>query len=204
MRDVLRPGMLALTCAALLSGCYGSTVAHVTAPVPTPTPMPTATPSPTPTPTVGPTGRPSPTPTPSGGPLVIHIGFQFGETTDPTYGPVWYYSPNDIAAGVVFVQHGSQVVFENDQPASSNVQHTAGGFGSGGFPSYDDNQNPFTQTGTTIDSTLTWSTGILNPGQQSQVFTVGSPGTYYFGCAFHYGGVPTQTNQSMGDVLVSQ
>jgi plastocyanin len=175
--------------------------------VPKPTPTPAGTPSPAPTssPSPRPSRAPSPTPAPtaSSSPQVIHIGFELDEFTDPTYGPVWYYAltPGNRAQ-VVVVKSGSQVVFLNDGPPST--QHTAGGFGTSGFPANNDNENPFTQTGSTIDSSLTWSTGTLNPGQSSQVFTVGPPGAYYFGCGFHYAGPPTSTNESMGDVLVSQ
>ncbi len=211
---------MAVGAAALLSGCYGSTVVRQPTPRPssTPTIAPTASPSPVPspspkptaTPTVNPSATPSPVPTPTVKPTatpvpqIIHIGFQLGETTDPTYGPIWYYGQNDKQAAVIMVASGSQVIFENDQPASSGIQHTAGGFGSSGFPQNNDNMSPFTQAGSTIDSSLTWSTGILNPGQQSQVFTIGAPGVYYFGCGFHYAGVPTKSNESMGDVLVAQ
>jgi hypothetical protein len=93
------------------------------------------------------------------------------------------------------------LIFLNDGTPQS--PHTAGGFGSSGFPASNDNQNQFNQFGSVIDSSLTWSTGILNPGQMSQVFTVGPPGVYYFGCGFHYTTVPTKKNMSMGDVIVS-
>jgi plastocyanin len=44
---------------------------------------------------------------------------------------------------------------------------------------------------------LTWSTGTLTSGQQSQVFTIPAAGTYYFGCAFHF------LSQSMREVIVA-
>lgn len=223
MRRAFVAAMGALTCATGLVACYGSTATHVSpSPTASPkvTPTPTASPSPTPTssptpsgtpspkPSGSPSSTPSPSPTPSptptqAAPQVIHIGFELGEFTDPTYGPVWYYgmTPGNVAQ-VVVVKSGSQVVFLNDGTPQS--PHTAGGFGSSGFPAFNDNQNQFTQNGSVIDSSLTWSTGSLNPGQMSQVFTVGPPGVYYFGCGYHYISPPTQTNQSMGDVLVSQ
>jgi hypothetical protein len=132
----------------------------------------------------------------------VHVGFELGENTDPKFGPVWFYSltPGN-KANVVHVAHGSQLVFLND--GTPATQHTASGLGSSGFPSMFDNTSGTTQSGTTIDSSLTWSTGTLNPGQMSQVFTVGPPGNYWFGCAFHYTVPPTKTNSSMGDVIVS-
>ena len=212
----------ALWCAAVaLTACYSSTSNPVATasttpsqpppsatPTPTPTPMPSG---PTPTPTPVPTG-PTPTPTATAQPQVVHIGFELKEHTDKTYGPVWYYSPVlGNQANVVFVTHGSLLVFANDEGGSLKTQHTASGLGSSGFPSSFDNTSGFTQNGTTIDSSLTWSSGTLNPpghlfphGQMSQVFTVGPPGVYYFGCNFHYIGVPTKNNFSMGDVIVSQ
>jgi plastocyanin len=186
--------------AALLAGCYGSSANHVVAmasPTPrvTPTPLPTATAKPTPTPT-------GPTPTPTAQPQVVHIGFELAEHTDPTYGPVYFYSPTlDKLANVVTVKAGSALVFLND--GTPATQHTGSGLGTSGFPASFDNSSGFTQSGSTIDSSLTWSTGTLNPGQMSQVFTVGPPGAYYFGCAYHYFTTPTKTNGSMGDVIVS-
>jgi plastocyanin len=191
--------------AAGLAGCYGSTAnppasPGVSAP---PTILPTATPAPTPTPspTAVPTG---PTPTPTAQPQLVHIGFELKEHTDPKYGPVYYYSPTlDNQANVVFVKAGSTLQFINDSPASLATQHTASGLGSKGFPSMFDNTSAFTQAGTAVDSSLTWSTGTLNPGQTSQVFTVSKRGVYYFGCAYHYFQPPTVSNGSMGDVIVA-
>jgi len=115
---------------------------------------------------------------------------------------VYFYSTmlNNMAQ-VIHVIHGTKVVFVNDD--TSGIPHTASGFGSSGFPAAFNNSSGFTQHGTTIDASTTWSTGTLNSGQMSQVFTVGAPGTYYFGCNFHYTTTPTASNNSMGDVLVS-
>lgn len=217
--------------ATLFAGCYGSTknfprpaptatafatatavptatASGVRTPAPSATPVQTPSAAPTSTPSQGPTGSPAPTPTPSPSatptaqPQVVHIGFELTEHTDPTFGPVWYYSPTlDNLANVIHVAAGSQLVFLED---GSGAPHTAGGFGSSGFPPSNDNQNQFNRFGTVIDGSRTWSTGILNHGQMSQAFTVGPPGIYYFGCGFHYTVPPSQTNQSMGDVIVSQ
>lgn len=195
--------------AATLAACGGGG-SSVTPPSnnPGPTPVPTAPPTPAPTaaptlaPTPAPTQMPTPAPSPtaSAAPQVIHVGFQLGENTDPTFGPVYFYSTVTMAQ-VIHVTHGSRVVFVNDD--TSGIPHTASGFGTSGFPAAFDNSSGFTQHGTTIDSSTTWSSGTLNPGQSSQVFTVGPPGTYYFGCNFHYTTKPTTSNNSMGDVLVS-
>lgn len=164
-----------------------------------PTPSPTASPSSSPT--SSPSGSPAPTPTPSPTPLIVHIGFQFGEFTDPVYGPVNFYSPfSSGTAQVVKVASGSPVQFENDDQFSTT--HTASGLGTS-FPKQFDNKSGQTQAGSILDGSLTWSTGALTPGSRSQVLTVGPPGTYYFGCFFHYSVPPTKNNGSMGDVLVS-
>jgi hypothetical protein len=198
-----------LICAAIGSaGCYSSTsnppanpIASATVSPVTPTPVPTVTPTPTPLPSGA---TPTPIPTPTAQPQLVHIGFELREHTDKTYGPVWFYSQTlDNLANVVRVAHGSQIVFSNDGTGPSS-QHTAAGLGTS-FPASFDNPNRFTQSGTVVDGSLTWSTGTLNPGgQMSQVFTVGAPGAYYFGCGFHYAGPPTKNNESMGDVIVSQ
>jgi plastocyanin len=133
---------------------------------------------------------------------LIHIGFELGEHTDPNFGPIWFYSTNTNQAQVITAMHGTQAQFINDDP--SQTPHTASGLGTGPFPASFDNVNGFNkQSGTTIDGSLTWSSGSLSFGQKSQVFTVGPPGHYYFGCNYHYTVPPTQNNQSMGDVLVS-
>jgi plastocyanin len=133
---------------------------------------------------------------------MIHIGFELAEKTDPTYGPVYFYSTLlNNSAQVIRVKAGSHIVFVNDDPSST--PHTASGFGMSGFPNAFDNSSGFNRAGSTINGSLTWSTGSLLPGQRSQVFTVGPPGVYYFGCGYHYSTKPTTTNGSMGDVLVS-
>lgn len=131
------------------------------------------------------------------------MGFYLGEKTDPTYGAIYYYAP--LVAGtaqIITVRSGSEVVFLNDDPLTG-IQHTASGLGTGGFPATFTNTSGFTKAGASINGSLTWSTGTLNQRQRSQVFTVGPPGVYYFGCAFHFAGMPTSNFSSMADVIVS-
>ena len=219
MRTMSRISLFVIITAASLAACGGGggTVTPPAAgggPNPSSSPVPTAaptssptqapTPTPIPTPTPMPTQRPTPTPTPmqTAAPQVIHVGFELAEHTDVQFGPVYFYSTmlNNMAS-VVHVQHGSKVVFVNDDP--DETPHTASGLGSNGFPAMFDNSSGFTRHGSTIDGSTSWSTGTLDPGQMSQVFTVGAVGTYYFGCAFHYAGIPSMNNASMGDVIVS-
>jgi plastocyanin len=128
----------------------------------------------------------------------VRVGFGHATTDDPTFGDVSFYSTGTSStspANVVTIVHGSQITFTND---GSGVPHTASGLGTGGFPASFDNTGGTTQTGTTIDGSLTWSTGTLQPGATSIAFTVGPPADYYFGCFYHY-----NSNQ-MRDVIVSQ
>ncbi|MBV8638553.1 MAG: hypothetical protein JO322_10735 [Candidatus Eremiobacteraeota bacterium] len=135
-------------------------------------------------------------------PLTIHVGFDHGEHTDRTFGPVYFYSPLvSGTAQVIRVRTGSKVVFVNDD--TSGIPHTASGFGPTSFPAQFDNKSGMRRAGTTINSSLTWSTGTLLHGQRSQTFTIGARGHYFFGCAFHYTTRPTAVNGSMGDVIVS-
>jgi len=145
-------------------------------------------PIPTPTPT------PAPTPTGTAQPQVIHVGFVHGTASDQTYGAIAYYAPTSGTAAVIKVAAGSQVVFLNDDTGSP---HTGSGLGTGPFPASFDNTSGTTASGSTIDGSLTWSTGTLVQGAMSNVFTVGPPGAYYFGCAYHYNA------DHMRDVLVS-
>jgi plastocyanin len=192
----------ALLCSTLFAACGGGS---------TPSPNTYGTPAtalPTLSPSAPATGVPSTAPSvapsvaPTAQPQQIHVGFNHAETTDPTFGPVYFYSTAASGpAQVIRVAVGSQLVFVNDDP--SGVAHTASGFGSGGFPASFDNGSRFTRAGAAVDGGTTWSTGSLSSGQSSQVLTVPAAGTYYFGCGYHYTTVPTSTNGSMGDVLVA-
>jgi plastocyanin len=185
-----------LFAAALLSACSGGS-STPTAPIgmratATPTAAPTAAPTATPI-------QPGPTPTATAQPQVVRVGFGHSAITDPTFGMVQFYSTGATAtsaANVVTVVHGSKIVFTND--SSGVIQHTASGLGSTGFPGSFDNTGGPTATGTTIDSGTTWSSGAMNSGSSSGVFTVGPAGNYFFGCFFHY------NDAAMRDVIVSQ
>ncbi|MEO6991290.1 MAG: hypothetical protein ABI346_05170 [Candidatus Baltobacteraceae bacterium] len=206
----------ALAGSALLAGCNpgsstgalrppptpSSTPPSAGSPTPTPAPTPTASPAGTPTPV--PTGTshatptPVPTPTATAQPQVVYIGFALKPQNVNPYGKIAFYSPalSPPQAAVVRYKAGSQFVFLNTE-TNPSLSHTGSGLGTSGFPALFDNPNAFAQTGNVADGSF-WSTGILGPGQTSQSFTVGPPGTYYFGCGFHY------DSNSMRDVIVSQ
>jgi plastocyanin len=110
---------------------------------------------------------------------------------------VSYYTGTSGAtdpASIVTVAAGSKLVFESD---ANQPPHTASGLGSSGFPTTFDNTGGTNATGTTIDGGTSWSTGTLQSGTMSSVFTVGPPGDYYFGCFYHF------VSSGMRDVIVS-
>lgn len=88
------------------------------------------------------------------------------------------YLPDSIDVAV-----GSTIRFVN----SDSFAHTATLIpGASGFPA----GSPFTtaaltQSGSAVSQA--WSTGSLPAGAGSQTIAIDAPGTYYFGCFYHYG-----------------
>lgn len=88
------------------------------------------------------------------------------------------YAPPQTTVAV-----GSFVQFVN----SDGFAHTATAIpAASAFPA----SSPFgvsaqTQTGSAISGS--WSSGTLQAGQSSQLIQIDAPGTYLFGCFFHYG-----------------
>lgn len=95
--------------------------------------------------------------------------------------------PQGLAGGfaplVTTVAVGTTIRFTN----SDAFAHTATFIGQGGtFPA----ASPFggsalTQSGTALSQG--WSSGSLAPGAASQTILIDAPGTYLFGCFYHYG-----------------
>jgi plastocyanin len=119
-------------------------------------------------------------PTSSGGSggVTIDVSLtQFSQSPTP-YGPSLGYSP-----AVTTVAVGTQVHFVN----VDTFAHTATAIpGATSFPS----GSPFDagalqQKGSALSSS--WSSGALQPNGSSQTITADQPGTYLFGCFFHYG-----------------
>jgi plastocyanin len=184
------------------SGSPPPTTAPTTGPTTGPTTAPTTAPpttAPTSPPTAPPTAPPTPVPTvvpTTAAATTVHVGFELDDITDPTFGQVAYYALSlGTSAQIIRVPVGAQITFVNDDPR--NTPHTASGLGTSGFPASFTNTSGTNQSGTSIDGGLTWSTGTLTPGARSQTFTISAPGTYYFGCAFHY------ASDSMRDVIVA-
>jgi plastocyanin len=113
----------------------------------------------------------------SGNAVIIHVSLlKYAKQSSP-YGEVAGYQPN-----VLTVAHGSKVQFLNDD----NFSHTASSVGSSGFPGGDPFTNSaLTQSGHDL-SDSNWSTGSLQANTASQIFTTNQPGTYYYGCFYHY------------------
>jgi len=161
----------------------------VTGTTATPSPGPTATPTPTAT------ASPTATPAPTAQPQVVYLNFNYKSVTSPPYGTLAFYAPasGSTSAQPISEVTGSKIVFTNTDTSA----HTASGLGMTGFPSSFDNSEGPTPSGSTIDGGTTWSTGSLGSGKSSGVFTLGAPGTYYFGCYYHYS-IP------MEDVIISK
>jgi plastocyanin len=111
------------------------------------------------------------------GAVIVHVSLLNYGPHGSQYGTVAGYSPNPLIVSV-----GSTVQFINDD----NFTHTASSVGQNGFPSGNPlGQAALNRSGTDL-AQLKWSSGALAGGTPSQVFTASVPGTYYFGCFFHY------------------
>lgn len=110
--------------------------------------------------------------------VLIHVSLLKYTPAASQFGMVAGYSPN-----VATVPAGSIVQFVNDD----NFAHTATSVGSAGFPT----GSPISSAATTPQgsdlSSIAWSSGNLVGGSFSRGFTASVPGTYYFGCFYHYG-----------------
>lgn len=101
----------------------------------------------------------------------------FGQTPTPA-GLALGYSP--LVANVAV---GSGVQFVN----VDNTAHTASSVVGTTFPA----TSPLAFGATALFGTMLsdgWSSGTLQAGQSSPVFLVDRPGTYLYGCFFHYSG----------------
>lgn len=101
----------------------------------------------------------------------------FGQASTPA-GPALGYDPLVSTLAV-----GSGVQFVN----VDNTSHTASSVPGTAFPA----ASPLSFSATSaFGSTLSagWSSGTLQAGQSSAVLLVDKPGTYLYGCFFHYSG----------------
>ena len=114
-----------------------------------------------------------------GGGVTVEVSLsQFGPRSTP-YGQAGAFSPLILTVSV-----GTQLHFTN---IDNFCCHTATLIPSATtFP----NGSPFTQKATTQSgSTLSggFTSGALQPSATSQTITADQPGTYLYGCYFHYG-----------------
>jgi hypothetical protein len=197
-----------VVCFALLAGCakYGSGTGAI----------PSASPS------AGPTIAPGSCNTnPSTNPnvVIVGIGSEVTEVTDPTYGQIAGYAVFDDTdipdlAQVISktalgnpITSSNTVQFTNIELGTDEIEHSAVAFSGHAFPAepYTFSSNALNATNTVIGNTAQpfWSTGRIPPAQNgelcySQEFTL-EPGTYYFGDLDYY-----NTVTSYRDVLVVQ
>ena len=90
--------------------------------------------------------------------------------------------PEGFNPPVITIPVGARVQFSN----SDSFAHTATAIAGSSFP----DASPFdvgaeTPSGSVLSS-RTWGSGILQAGGSSQIFTADQPGTYLYGCFFHY------------------
>jgi hypothetical protein len=126
---------------------------------------------------------------------IVAISPLITPTTDPVYGVIAGYglvsggTSGNVAAPVVVVPSATIQFFDDDQIGSQLRYSAAGIPGVSAFPGPTFTFPPAaaTQTGTQINATSTWSTGLLAGQCYSQTFTIAGPGTYYFGDDTYYG-----------------
>lgn len=110
--------------------------------------------------------------------VTIDVSLTSSTVTATAFGSAGGFAPN-----VVTVPVGATVRFVN----TDSFAHTATSIGmSSTFPA----TSPFGGSalqvfGNTLSSG--WSSGALNAGTASQVLLADMPGTYLYGCFFHYG-----------------
>jgi hypothetical protein len=135
---------------------------------------------------------PTPKPAVSAAPVALLLTGENPVNIAP-YGNVLGYSngtapstPN--GSGVVMLTANTNVVFTNVE-ANGGLPHTASSLGpwSGSFPASGPSSSALNASaaGTSI-SAAGFSTGNLNPGQSSAVYSSGSPAMTVFGCFYHY------------------
>jgi hypothetical protein len=174
--SVARPLAFALTATALLAGCAAQSSMS-----PSTTPANQAMP---------PTQIPM-----SEGVMpdsTLKVGVRLtGETatTNKHYGKVLGYFKGfkSTTSQVIKLSANSNVVFKNVDTAHP---HTASFLGdatnkSAPWPASFNGSSTAAPAGTAI-GTSNWSTGTLNPGKQSAVYSTGAPGFYMLGCFYHY------------------
>lgn len=154
----------------------------------------------------GPSVTPTPTPSPTAiaatcvqtaaaNAQIVAISPLITPTIDPTYGIIGGYglattgSSSDVAAPIVVAPSATVQFFDDDQTGSQLHYSAAGIPDVTAFPSPSFTFPPSaaTQTGTQINATSSWSTGLLSGQCYSQAFTLSGAGPFFFGDYTYYG-----------------
>lgn len=111
-------------------------------------------------------------------PAAVHLSID-------RYSKITHISAGDsvgLAPALLTVHVGDSIIFENDDPVA---HHTATGLGAAtrfGEPRWTQAVlKPFGDIGA-----QPWSSGDLAPGARSAPITATTPGTFLYGCFFHY------------------
>jgi plastocyanin len=207
LRQVMLCGALATAAAVVIAGCAGGSAygggtscLYGNCGSPSPSPSPNTSPSPSASPSSSPSASPSPSSSPSISPSpaaqTVGLAVLAAPTIDPTYGMVkgFLNGTAPLQSAIIHVTHGATIHF---QDVENGIQHTAADLGTwkGSFPpNY--NGPPISATpspaGTDISATG-FTTGSLNGGGSSAMYTANIPGIYVFGCAYHYDGLGMRT-----------
>ena len=111
------------------------------------------------------------------GAVIIQVSLLKYPPTQSPSGVVAGYSNDDLT-----IPAGTIVQFHNQD----SFTHTASSVGTSGFPSGNPlNEHARTQSGTDLAQSG-WSSGDLAPNAYSQPLVASAPGTYFYGCFFHY------------------
>jgi hypothetical protein len=153
---------------------------------------------------------PSVTPTPSASPTalvatcnstaaanaqIVAISPLITPTMDPTYGLISGYglatsgSASNVASTIVVAPSATVQFFDDDQ-VGSQLRYSAVGIPNVTTfpaPTYTFPPSAVNTTGSQINGTSAWSTGLMAGQCYSQVFTISGPGTYFFGDYNYYG-----------------
>ncbi len=164
----------------------------------------TGTPTPSPTGSSGPTAVPCNS-TPTTGAQIVAIWPQIAATSVPPYGTIYGYGlitsgqVGTVASVITLLPADVVQFFNNDSLGSTNTYSAVGIPNVSAFPapSYTFPPAATSPTGTQINSTTSWSTGLLGPQCYSQAFTIAKAGTYFFGDYNYYSLV------NLRDVLVA-
>lgn len=190
----------ALGAVLALNACAGALDAHLNNFYRDATNAAGATPSPGPSPTGSAAGCSPGVSTPTAS-VIIDMASGIGIGTSAA-GPIAGYLDNSVASLVqsqpITVPAGRTVQFWNIDQARQ--LRSAIGIRGTTFPAiqtFDASRQA--QSGSTIDASAAWSTGLIPYNCYSQPLTVAAPGTYLFGDFTGYGGVA-----GLRDLIVSQ